>query len=102
MGLRTSVVKTRDGIIKILPNSKLVEDTVVNWSHNNRPTRFHVELAVAFGSDLLRVKTLLLQAAGEHPALYTRRSQQCSSGSSVILRWTSGCFSTGMAFYGST
>ena len=69
IGLRTSIVETRDEIVKILPNSKLVEDTVVNWSHNNRPTRFQVELGVAFGSDLTRVKSLLLQAAGEHPAI---------------------------------
>jgi small-conductance mechanosensitive channel len=69
IGLRTSIVETRDEIVKILPNSKLVEDTVVNWSHNNRPTRFHVDLGVAFGSELSLVKTLLLQAAGEHPAI---------------------------------
>lgn len=67
IGLRTSKVETRDEIVKIIPNSKLVEDTVVNWSHNNSPTRFHVDVGVAYGSDLALVKKLLLQAANEHP-----------------------------------
>ncbi|GAA4396836.1 mechanosensitive ion channel [Nibrella viscosa] len=69
IGLRTSTVETRDDIVKIVPNSKLVEDTVINWSHNNRPTRFHVDVGVAYGSDITLVKNLLLKAAGEHPKI---------------------------------
>ena len=67
IGIRTSKVETRDDIVKIVPNTKLVEDVVVNWSHNNRPTRFHIDLGVAYGSDLALVKQLLLQSANEHP-----------------------------------
>ena len=67
IGLRTSKVETRDETVKIVPNSKLVEDTVINWSHNNRPTRFHVDVGVAYGSDLALVKKILLQVASEHP-----------------------------------
>lgn len=66
IGLRTSKVETRDDIVKIVPNSRLVEDTVINWSHNNRPTRFHVDVGVAYGSPLATVRSLLLQAADEH------------------------------------
>lgn len=66
IGLRTSKVETRDEIVKIVPNSKLVEDTVINWSHNNLPTRFHVDVGVAYGSNLSLVKQLLLQSANEH------------------------------------
>ncbi|WP_338871288.1 mechanosensitive ion channel domain-containing protein [Spirosoma sp. SC4-14] len=69
IGLRTSEVETRDEIVKIVPNSKLVEETVINWSHNDRPTRFHVDIGVAYGSDLELVKTLLLQVASEHSAI---------------------------------
>ena len=67
IGLRTSKVETRDDIVKIVPNTKLVEDIVVNWSHNNRPTRFHIDVGVAYGSELGLVKTQLLKAAQEHP-----------------------------------
>ena len=69
IGLRTSKVETRDEIVKIVPNSKLVEDTVINWSHNNRATRFHVDVGVAYGSNLSLVKELLLKAADEHPKI---------------------------------
>ncbi len=66
IGLRTSTVETRDDTVKIIPNSRLVEDTVINWSHNNRPTRFHIDVGVAYGSDLALVQQLFLQAASEH------------------------------------
>ncbi len=66
IGLRTSKIETRDETVNIVPNSKLVEDTVTNWSHNNRPTRFNVDVGVAYGSDLTLVRELLLQAAREH------------------------------------
>ncbi|GAB4015388.1 mechanosensitive ion channel [Spirosoma migulaei] len=66
IGIRTSKVETRDEIVKIVPNSKLVEDIVINWSHNDRPTRFHIDVGVAYGSDLSLVKELLLKAAKEH------------------------------------
>ncbi|MFD2935279.1 mechanosensitive ion channel family protein [Spirosoma flavum] len=66
IGIRTSKVETRDEIVKIVPNSKLVEAIVINWSHNDRPTRFHVDVGVAYGSDLSLVKDLLLKVAKEH------------------------------------
>ncbi len=66
IGLRTSKVETRDETVNIVPNSKLVEDIVTNWSHNNRPTRFNIDIGVAYGSNLTQVRTLLLQAGSEH------------------------------------
>ena len=66
IGLRTSKVETRDETVNIVPNSKLVEDTVTNWSHNNRPTRFNIDVGVAYGSNVHLVRDLLLQAGSEH------------------------------------
>lgn len=69
IGLRTSTVESRDAIVKIVPNSNLVENVVINWSHNNKPTRFHVDVGVAYGSDVQLVKKILLQVATEHPKI---------------------------------
>ena len=67
IGIRTSQIKTRDDIVLIIPNSKLVNDIIINWSYNEQLTRFYVQVGVAYGSDVELVKTLLLEAATHHP-----------------------------------
>lgn len=65
INLRTSKVRTRDGIIMIVPNSQLINDRVINWSNSNKLTRFHVNVGVAYGSDVELVEKLLLESAKE-------------------------------------
>lgn len=67
IGIRTSRVESRDGIMIIVPNSKLVGSNVVNWSHNDQPTRFQVEVGVSYSSDVKLVTELILKAANGHP-----------------------------------
>lgn len=63
IGLRASIVETLDRKDVIIPNSKLVNDNVVNWTKGKATTRFEVLVGVAYGSDLTLVKQLLLQSA---------------------------------------
>jgi small-conductance mechanosensitive channel len=65
--LRTSVVADLDGIILIIPNSKFVTQPVTNWTHNQRRTRFEVTVGVAYGSDVRKVRDVLIACAKEHP-----------------------------------
>jgi small-conductance mechanosensitive channel len=65
INIRTSKIKTREGIIIIVPNSKLSNDNVINWSHDNHKTRFTVQVGVAYGSDTEKVKMLLLECANK-------------------------------------
>ncbi len=58
IGLRTSHVQTRDREVIIIPNSKLVSENVVNWSHNNTSTRFALKVGVAYSSNPELVKQL--------------------------------------------
>jgi len=67
VGTRTSVVETRDDVIIFVPNSKLIGDNVINWSQIERKARFHVQVGVAYGSDLELVKEILISAAKDHP-----------------------------------
>ncbi|MBN2669207.1 MAG: mechanosensitive ion channel [Bacteroidales bacterium] len=69
IGLRTSEIKDRNNIIILVPNSKLVNEKVINWSHFDKTTRFSVKVGVAYDSDVEKVKTLLLQAARSHPKI---------------------------------
>lgn len=66
IGLRTSLVETFDNITVIVPNSKLIVDNVINWSHYDDKARFHLTVGVAYGSDTALVKRCLLKVANEN------------------------------------
>ena len=67
IGIRASQIITRDNVVLLVPNSKLVTETVINWSHNEEQLRFKVNVGVAYGSDTVLVKSLLQAAADNHP-----------------------------------
>lgn len=72
--LRTSLIRTRDGIYMVIPNSRIVNEKVVNWSADNKITRFNILVGVAYGSDTEQVKNLLLDAATNHEKVMKRPS----------------------------
>jgi len=63
IGLRTSKLKTRDDVILVVPNSKFVNDTIINWSQMDYNTRFSVKVGVAYGSDTKLVSDILYECA---------------------------------------
>ncbi len=67
INLRTSQIKTLDGVYMVIPNSKIVNEKVINWSANNKISRFDVTVGVAYGSDVEKVRDILLQVAAENP-----------------------------------
>ena len=67
VNLRTSKVLTRDGIMIIVPNHKFIIEKITNWSHSSESTRFKVEVGVAYGSDVEKVKSILLNCITNHP-----------------------------------
>ncbi|MDB9312056.1 mechanosensitive ion channel [Spirulina sp. CS-785/01] len=66
VGARSIVLRTLDQISVIVPNSRLLEDEVINWSHDNPISRLHIPVGVAYGSNIQIVRNVLLQAAKEH------------------------------------
>ena len=62
VNLRSCELKTRDDVIIIVPNSKFLEEKVVNWSHESEQVRFTVEVGVAYGSDIDKVNECLVAA----------------------------------------
>lgn len=66
IGLRVSLIRSRDNIMILVPNSNLVTSKVVNWSHKNELTKFIIKIGVAYGSDTALVKRLLLEVANHH------------------------------------
>lgn len=60
---RATTVLTNDNVAIIVPNSRFVEQPVVNWSHNDRRVRFGVPVQVAYGTDVRMVEQLLIEVA---------------------------------------
>jgi small-conductance mechanosensitive channel len=67
INVRTTQIETRDGNVFIIPNAKLTQEYVENWSHGNDLTRSVINVTVSYGTDSELVTTLLRQAALGHP-----------------------------------
>jgi MscS family membrane protein len=62
IGMRATTIKTGDETVLIVPNSLLVKERLVNQSRPTRHIATKVEVGVAFGSDLAKVKDVLRRA----------------------------------------
>lgn len=67
INLRTSQIETREGNVLIIPNSRLTQEQVENWSHGSELSRFIITVSVEYGTDTELIKRLLKQAALAHP-----------------------------------
>lgn len=56
---RSTRLKRPDGVHLLIPNAKLLEEIVVNWTLVDRLLRCIVRVGVAYGSDVAEVKSLL-------------------------------------------
>jgi small-conductance mechanosensitive channel len=63
INLRTTVVITNDHITAILPNSKLVNQELINWSYGEKRSRIAVPVGVSYDADVELVTETLLRAA---------------------------------------
>ncbi len=64
---RSIILKTLDRVSIVIPNSYLLAEEVINWSHDSPISRFALPVGVAYGCDPETVKELLLQVAKGHP-----------------------------------
>lgn len=67
VGPRATRIRTNDGLHVILPNSRLIESQVVNWTFRDGTRRIHVPFSVAYGVDKTRVRDVVLAAAHAVP-----------------------------------
>jgi small-conductance mechanosensitive channel len=67
INLRTTEIQTREGNILIIPNTRLTQEQVENWSHGSELTRFTIKVTVEYGSNTEEIQRLLKQAALAHP-----------------------------------
>ena len=67
--LRTSRAVTIDDRVLIIPNHKFITHSLYNWTQNGNVTTESVEVGVAYGTDVEKVKEILLKIAEEHPMI---------------------------------
>lgn len=71
ISIRSTLIQTFDRADVIVPNSELISGQVTNWMLFDPRGRVKVPIGVAYGSDTLQVKELLLKIAAEHPKVIT-------------------------------
>lgn len=69
IGNRSTRIRRTDGVHLLVPNSQMLERTVVNWTLVDDRIRTSVSVGVAYGSPVREVERLLQQAMAEHPAI---------------------------------
>jgi small-conductance mechanosensitive channel len=67
ISLRSTTVVTNDNIAVIVPNSDFISRSVINWSHHDPNIRIRIPVGVAYGSDVEKVRRVLIEAGAEHP-----------------------------------
>ncbi|WP_432736710.1 mechanosensitive ion channel family protein [Maridesulfovibrio sp. FT414] len=92
INIRTTLVETFENAVIMIPNSDLVATQVTNWTKNNSIIRRDILVGVAYGSDIDKVKAVLLGLAAAHthvlknPAPYVHFNNFGNSSLDFILR----------------
>jgi small-conductance mechanosensitive channel len=67
VGLRASTVKTLDNINHLIPNKLIILNRITNYSKYDPKIRLQIPIGVAYGSDIEKVKNILLSIAEKNP-----------------------------------
>ena len=59
---RYAAVRTRDGTEYLIPNEDLITTRVVNWSFSNKLVRLKIPFGVAYDTDIMEARRLVLEA----------------------------------------
>jgi len=61
--IRSTVIQTFDNAILSIPNSQIISNKLINWTHNNVLVRRDISIDVAYNSDIEKINELLIQIA---------------------------------------
>ena len=72
INVRSTEVETFDRASLFVPNSQLIAENVINWTHTNLHGRIIVPVGVDYTSDPRKVEKILLEIARAHPLMLRR------------------------------
>ncbi len=65
MRMRYTVIEDRNTVRRLVPNSVLTNSSVENWTHEDNRIRLHIDVSVAYGTDVKQAKHILESACYE-------------------------------------
>jgi len=71
ISIRSTEIETLDNQDVMVPNSELISGRVTNWVLHNPYGRLRIQVGVAYGSDVEKVKEILEEVAQEHAEVIT-------------------------------
>lgn len=69
--VRSTELQTFQRASVIIPNSDFISTPVINWTHKDHYGRIEVAVGVAYGSDIEKVREVLLDCAQKHEQVLT-------------------------------
>lgn len=76
IGARSTEIRTLDHVSIIVPNSRFLEQEVINWSHRNPVSRLRLPVGVSYSSHPPNVRDALLEACENNPHILHSPSPQ--------------------------
>ncbi len=74
--VRSTELTTFQRASVIIPNSEFISTAVINWTHKDTYGRIEVPVGVAYGSDVEKVREVLLACANHHEKVLTSPEPQ--------------------------
>ena len=87
INLRSTVIMALDEKEIIVPNSQLITEPVHNLTHFNARFRVRVQVGVSYGSDVQRVKAILLEVAHAHPEVIKEPTSEMEFVTTPLVRF---------------
>ena len=67
--MRATTITNWDRQELVVPNKQFISDALINWTLSNATNRVIVEVGVAYGTDTVRAKNVLIEVAEAHPVV---------------------------------
>ena len=70
--MRSITIRTNDNIDILVPNQTFIQNDVINWTLSDSRRRMRIPFGVAYGTDIKKVKTAVLDALSKSSLHYIR------------------------------
>ncbi len=66
INVRSTTIQTMDNALIAVPNSDMLNTKIINWTRNDLVVKKEIKIGVAYGSDVEKVRSVLMEAARNH------------------------------------
>ncbi len=77
LNIRYALIETGEGKEILIPNEELISTRVINWSHSSDAARVDIKITVAYESNALKVRDMLINTARAHPLCQKNPAPNC-------------------------